>query len=89
MAKINKCANRSCAAVCRHDEGKFFRFDLDVGNTAGKFRSRTMYLWLCPRCARLLKPRVEVAGDTITLLLASARRPPSRPDPAAPSAWVN
>jgi hypothetical protein len=89
METASKCANHACSAVCRHTEGKFFRFDLDVGNAAGELRCRTVYLWLCARCARQMKPRVEVSGDTITLLLASTKRPPLAAGDAIRSGRVN
>ncbi len=88
MAQINKCANSSCSAVCDHDEGKFFRLDIDLGNIAGQSQRKTLYLWLCARCAQEMNPKVEVIGDTVTILLASTRRAPVQRETSLP-AWVN
>ncbi len=73
MALANKCANGSCSAVRNHDEGKLFRLDIQLADTAGHNELKTMYVWLCPRCARRLNPKVEVSGDTVTVLLTSTR----------------
>ena len=74
MARASKCANSSCSAVCHHDEGKLFRLDINVGNLAGDSQCKTIYVWLCSRCASQLNPEVKVAGDTVTVRLAAIKR---------------
>jgi hypothetical protein len=70
MAAKAKCANRWCSATRHHHEGKLFRLDLDLGSTTGCDECRTEYLWLCPDCAQLMHPRVEVNGNTVTVRLS-------------------
>ena len=70
----SKCANNSCSAVCHRDEGKLFRLDINLANATGKNQCKTLYVWLCARCAGEMNPKVKVAGDTVTVLLASTKR---------------
>jgi hypothetical protein len=65
-----RCANSRCSTTRRRQEGKLFRLDLELGSLAGEDEHKTEYLWLCPRCAQLMYPRVEVKGDTIRILLS-------------------
>lgn len=67
---VGKCANSWCSAIRHHHEGKLFRFDIDLGNAAGENQHKTDYIWLCGRCAEEMHPKVEVAGDTITVRLS-------------------
>jgi hypothetical protein len=76
MAEPRKCANSVCSAVCRHEEGTLFCLDIGLANMAGEFRSKTMFFWLCAQCARQMKPKVEIVGDTVKLLLTPTMRPP-------------
>lgn len=64
-----KCANNSCSTLHTQDEGRLFRLDIDVGNTAGETARKTVYVWLCAACARQLSPKVSVHGDTVRLAL--------------------
>lgn len=66
---VHKCANGWCRTLRQHYEGKLFRLDLDIGNMAGGDVYETEYVWLCPRCAELMRPKVEVVGNTVTLRL--------------------
>ena len=66
-----KCANRLCSSLRTADEGKLFRLDLDIGNAAGENQRRTAYVWLCDSCAREMIPRIEVAGDTVLVMLGA------------------
>jgi hypothetical protein len=81
---VGKCANGSCSASQNNGDGKLFRLDLDIGNTAGTTQRKTAYIWLCGRCAPQMNPRVEVAGSTVRVLLAMVHHPlPIAPSSAA------
>lgn len=67
---VGRCANDLCATPRKQSEGKMFRVDLDLGNSAGQSEQKTAYLWLCPRCAATLIPKIEVAGQTVTVRLS-------------------
>jgi hypothetical protein len=71
MAQASKCANGFCSAVCQHGEGKLFRLDIRIADAAGGRERKMLYLWLCPRCAARMNPKVEVAAGKVTVLLAS------------------
>ncbi len=88
MPPSNKCANSSCSTVCHHEHDKLFRLEITVGDSAGKSRCRVLYVWLCSRCARELIPKVEVVGDTVTVLLASSKSGLVRSVSPSPQ-WVN
>jgi hypothetical protein len=76
---VGKCANPSCSASRQNEEGKLFRVDIDLGNATGGHQCKTTYLWLCAACAQSLRPKVEVVGNTVTVLLAAITgTPPSR-----------
>jgi hypothetical protein len=66
---VAKCANNWCLTLQRQDQGKLFRLDIDLGDKSGATERKTEYLWLCGHCAQIMHPKVEVAGDTITLRL--------------------
>jgi hypothetical protein len=68
---LGKCANRLCSSLRTGDEGKLFRLDIDIANTAGENQCKTAYVWLCDPCARQMSPRVEVAGDTVLVRLGA------------------
>ena len=70
VAVAGKCANNSCSARRTEHEGKLFRLDLDIGNTAGGTQHKTDYIWLCTSCAQQMSPKVSVRGDTILVRLA-------------------
>jgi len=74
-----RCANPSCAGWYSSDEGKLFCLDLEIANTAGATQHEVVFLWLCGSCASWLNPKVEVAGNTIRVLLAAAPPSPSKP----------
>ena len=65
---LGKCANNSCSALRTEHEGKLFRLDIDIGNTAGGTQRKTAYVWLCASCARQMSPKVSVTGDTVLRL---------------------
>ena len=77
---FTRCANPSCAGWYPSDEGKLFRLDFEIASTTGPTQNKLVFLWLCGNCARRMNPRVEVAGDTVRVLLAAA--PPARDKPA-------
>jgi hypothetical protein len=86
----SKCENRCCPATRKHDEGKLFRLDLDLGSNGGGSERRTEYMWLCPRCAQRMHPKVEVNGNTVTVRL-SRNAPMPLPDTRVSPLrfWVN
>jgi hypothetical protein len=66
-----KCANLACSASGSPlHSGKLFRLDIDLGNAAGESQRKTLFVWLCPRCSQQLRPKVEVAGDTVRVHLS-------------------
>lgn len=71
-----KCANRLCSSHRTGDEGKLFRVDLDIANTAGESQRKTAYVWLCDPCALQMRPSIEVAGDTVLVRLGAISRRP-------------
>ncbi len=73
-----RCANPSCLAPRHPDDGKLFRLDVEIGDSAGGHQHKTAYVWLCSRCAQLLAPKVQVDGGTVRLLLASIPDKPHR-----------
>ena len=66
-----KCVNNACSAVRGSNEGKLFRIDIDIGSNSGSDERKTEYIWLCGRCARTLNPRIDVAGNVLTVRLAA------------------
>jgi hypothetical protein len=64
-----KCANNWCSAPRTPSAGKLYRLDINLGKTTGGTERKTEYIWLCPRCAEVMRPKVDVAGDTVTLRL--------------------
>jgi hypothetical protein len=67
---VRKCANRWCATSPQHQDGKLFRLDFDLGNMAGGDEQKTEYIWLCAPCAKEMRPKVEVIGNTVTVRLS-------------------
>ena len=67
---VQYCANRRCTTARRGNQGKLFRLDIELGNLSGGDEHLTEYVWLCTSCAQVMHPRVQVAGDKVTLLLA-------------------
>jgi hypothetical protein len=66
-----KCANLGCSETGSSlHPGKLFRLDIDLGNAAGECQRKTVYVWLCSRCAQQLRPKVQVAGDTVRVHLS-------------------
>jgi hypothetical protein len=84
-----RCANRSCSVSRppRHN-GKIFRVDVKIGDLEGKDQWKTTYLWLCPRCAREMHPRVEVTGDRVQVRLGRID-PAAVPAPSPERWWIN
>jgi hypothetical protein len=76
---FTRCANPSCTGWYPSDEGKLFRLDLEIASTAGATQQKIVFLWLCGNCARRMNPRVEVAGNTVRVLLAAALPAPGKP----------
>jgi hypothetical protein len=66
---VGKCANSWCPTTRHYHEGKLFRLDIDLGNKGGGDERKTDYIWLCGSCALEMHPKVEVAGDTVTVRL--------------------
>ena len=64
-----------CGAPRSPHGGKLFRVDVDLGNAAGNCQRKTVYVWLCSRCAQELNPTIEVAKGTVRVRLAAIRRP--------------
>jgi hypothetical protein len=77
-----KCANPLCSVPRHQDEGKLFRIDIEIGHTTSndqtKTKTKTTFVWLCDRCARRMNPKVQVAGDTVRVLLAAIPATPLR-----------
>jgi hypothetical protein len=69
--KSGKCVNSACSAIRGPNEGKLFRIDIDIGSNSGGDERKTEYIWLCGRCARTLNPKIEVAGNVLTVRLAA------------------
>lgn len=68
----SKCVNRACSASFHSsDEGKLFRIDIDIGSNSGGKERKTEYIWLCGRCARTMNPKIEVAGNVLTVRLSA------------------
>ena len=67
---VSKCANKCCLSPRHPNEGKVFRLDIELGNKSGGNERKTAYIWLCASCAQKLHPKVQVIGNTITLLLS-------------------
>jgi hypothetical protein len=66
-----KCANGFCSSLRTGDEGKLFRLDMDIGNTAGENHRKTAYVWLCDSCARRMRPWIEQAGNSVLVRLGA------------------
>lgn len=64
-----KCANNWCPTLRTPNEGKLFRLDINLGRKTGGTQRKTEYIWLCARCAAVMHPKVDVAGDVVTLRL--------------------
>jgi hypothetical protein len=86
-AMVSKCANSWCPTTRHPHEGKVFRLDIDLGNMAGGDERKTEYIWLCALCPRVMHPKVEVTGDTVTLRLTKNNPLPA--STSAPFARVN
>ncbi len=69
-AMVRKCANSWCPTSPHLRDGKLFRLDFDLGNMAGGNEQITEYIWLCAPCAQQMRPKVEVTGNTIRVLLS-------------------
>ena len=67
---VGKCANSWCPATHQQHEGKLFRLDIALGNKAGETEQKMAYLWLCAKCAEEIVPKIEAAGDTVTVRLS-------------------
>lgn len=67
---VAKCANPVCSAPHAANDGRLFRLDLDIGNSAGEIQRKTMYIWLCSRCARQMSPKVTVKRNSVLIGLA-------------------
>ena len=66
-----KCANLGCSiSGSSLHPGKLFRLDINLGNAAGECQRKTVYVWLCSRCAQQLRPKVQVVGDTVRVHLS-------------------
>jgi hypothetical protein len=74
---FGRCANPVCSCSRHPEQGKLFRLDVEIGNSAGATKIRTVYVWLCDRCALRMNPRIEVAGHTVRVLLAALPKPPA------------
>jgi hypothetical protein len=86
---VGKCANNWCPTVRRLDAGKLFRLDLELGSKAGRDDERkTEYIWLCPRCAQKMHPKVEVSGNTVRVRLLKNETIREVSSDASPD-WVN
>jgi hypothetical protein len=84
-----RCANRACSVSRPHShQGKLFRVDVNVANYKGEQRWKTMYLWLCARCAREMHPKVEVTGDRVQVRLGKIE-PALLPSPSPKPCWIN
>jgi hypothetical protein len=69
-----KCVNKACSASFHDpDEGKLFRIDIEIGSKSGGNERKTEYIWLCGRCARTMNPRIEVAGNVLTVRLSATK----------------
>ena len=66
-----KCVNRACSAIRGPNEGKLFRIDIDIGSNSGGNERKTEYIWLCGHCARTMNPKIEVAGNVLTVRLSA------------------
>lgn len=75
---VAKCANPSCPALFRYlHEGKLFRADVHIENSARQSQRKTEYVWLCGRCAREMAPKIEVSGNAVIVRLFTTGRSPS------------
>lgn len=84
------CANRSCATVCRPNQGKLFRLDIDLGSLSGTDEQVTEYIWLCAACAQVMHPEVEITRDSVILRLTkNDAMSVAVPATAAPLRWAN
>jgi hypothetical protein len=72
---VATCANSSCVGSGPSDEGKLFRLDFEIASGDGTIQQRTVFVWLCSRCARQMNPRVEVTGSTVRVLLVTVQDP--------------
>jgi len=68
-----KCINSACSAIRGPDGGKLFRIDIDIGSNSGGNERKTEYIWLCGRCARTMNPKIEVAGNVLTVRLSATK----------------
>jgi hypothetical protein len=82
---FTRCANPSCIGSCSSDGGKLFRLEFEIASTAGATLCKSVFLWLCGDCARRMKPKAEIAGDTVRVLLAAA----PQMEPGRPAATAN
>jgi hypothetical protein len=80
-------ANPLCIGSCSSDGGKLFRLEFEIASTAGATLRKIVFLWLCGDCARRMKPKADIAGDTVRVLLAAA--PQAAPRKPAARAMVN
>lgn len=68
---VGKCANAWCSASRQPDGGKLFSVEINLSNQAGEQQRRTVFLWLCARCAREMSPRVDVCDNKVSVRLAA------------------
>jgi hypothetical protein len=78
-----RCANPMCSVPRLPEEGKLFRLDIEIGNADGTCGTKTAFVWLCGQCSQAMNPKIEVAGNTVKVLLAAH---PVMPVAARPSA---
>ena len=68
---VHKYANQECSTTFRYfSEGKLFTVQIDLVNAEGKRERKTEHVWLCAACAGRMRPKIDVAGDRVTVRLA-------------------
>ncbi|MFB3814748.1 MAG: hypothetical protein ACE14L_11625 [Terriglobales bacterium] len=73
---VRHCANEKCSAPFRKfSEGKLFCVQIEIVNAAGQQERKVEYVWLCPRCADQMVPRIDVSGDKVTVRLTLTDKP--------------
>lgn len=76
-----KCVNNACSAHFHGpNEGKLFRIDIEIGSNSGGDERKIEYIWLCGRCARTMNPKIEVAGNVLTVRLLAIEKYPAGED---------
>ena len=66
------CGNPSCSVSRHPDSGKLFCAEVEISSATEVHERKTVYLWLCDRCARQMKPDSEIAGEVIRRLLTQS-----------------